>query len=47
MLEAAKATVVVLLVGLEADTPPPAQLSSALAELWQVIGPLRHARMAR
>ena len=36
-----------LLVGLEADTPPPAQLSSALAELWQVIGPLRHARMAR
>ena len=37
-----------LLVGLEPDAPSPqARLSGALADLWQVIGPLRHARLAR
>ena len=37
-----------LLVGLEPDAPsPPVRLSGALADLWQVIGPLRHARLAR
>lgn len=36
-----------LLVGLEPDAPSPqAKLSLALNDLWQVIGPLRHARMA-
>ena len=37
-----------LLVGLEPDAPTPqSQLILALADLWQVIGPLRHARLAR